>query len=74
MGAILSIIGSALSSVITTLLQWFGIYRAGEAAQANKDDKASLADATQARKIDDADSALSDSQLDDRLRGPGPNG
>lgn len=73
MGFLASILGNAVAKVITTLLLWFGIYRAGEKAEAQKDAQQSLKDATDARKIDSADSQLSDAELDKRLRGSPDN-
>jgi hypothetical protein len=66
-GSIFSFLGAALKGLFT-----FVVYRQGEKAQAQKDQAASLKDATDARKIDDAVSGLSDGQLDDKLRRPAP--
>ena len=61
------VVGKALASVLTTLLGWLGIYRAGEKAQASKDQAATLKGAEDANQIRDKVAGESDAQLDASL-------
>ena len=67
----LSAIGSIFSAVGASLkaLMSFFIYRAGETAQAQKDNAAALKDDTNAQKTRDDVARMSDDQLDAALRG-----
>jgi cbb3-type cytochrome oxidase subunit 3 len=75
---VLSLIASAIGKAFASLVEWavsfFAVFRAGEKAQANQDNVVSLKDATEARKIESADSALTDDELNAKLRGPTGNG
>jgi hypothetical protein len=64
-GSIFSAVGAALK-----LLFSFFIYRAGETAQAQKDDAAALTDDTQAQDIRDETAGMSDDELNALLRKP----
>lgn len=68
-GVILKAAFGAILSALGKLLLLWEVYRKGEEAQKAKDDSASLKDATEARKIDDAVDGLSDDDLDRELRG-----
>lgn len=57
MGFLGGILGKFLASVVTTLLGWFGIYKMGQKAQAEKDQAATLAIVEKER--DAADTAQS---------------
>lgn len=67
----LSAIGSIFSAVSAALklLFSFFIYRAGETAQAKKDQDAALKDDTNAQKTRDDVARMSNDQLDAALRG-----
>lgn len=72
-GSVLSFLGGIVGKLISTFGMLLLAFRAGQKSQKASDDAASLKDAEDARRIESDVSRLTDSDLNNELRRPGPN-